>query len=602
MTKSVREWSCVPSSKGTVNLRWVKVLAFALGAFVSTCLHADTWALLVGVADYGNPKHNLEGPLNDVAALRTVLVERFGVREGQITVLQDQQATKVGIIKALNDLERLTGPNDQIFIYFSGHGTSAKDKAFRVKLPTTSGAFIPYGFRITKNTQTREEGLLVGRYDLRPIISRLDTKGRTVFVVMDTCYSGNAVRSAFGRERLPTRNVSLRAFVDDTADLDVIPWRDDGIDDQEDRYPYERVYFLGAAGEHETALDIPKHQLEHYPTIDNKPHGAFTDVLLRVLTSPLAMDANGDLALQHVEIRDAARKLMVKRGFNHTPQALPTAAQDHSRIATASFLGKQLSSPNENADDKANLERAENIQVSDLAMSARKNVPLRVTSSWKLRGLATKIKDVHWVKLDEPYDYRLHYSKAGTQGQLAYYDARGDLAAMDDVFHLKGKLNVTAVKQQLRFFNWLKNDAVAKTGSQQPLEFEIKNAGFSSTVRSGDLISYAVRSSKPAKYLLYVVDSKGMVNVLYPYLADEINQIHPAKKTVTFDNLGQISAPFGVDYVHVYGFHNLAVDLSRLALSKPFSYESPNYRALEALLKAEAAQVSSAQLPLVVVP
>ena len=48
--------------------------------------------------------------------------------------------------------------------------------------------------------------------------------------------------------------------------------------DQSNAYPYDNVVFFSAASESELALDLPGSQ-----THDGKPHGAFTDSLLRVL-------------------------------------------------------------------------------------------------------------------------------------------------------------------------------------------------------------------------------------------------------------------------------------------------------------------------------
>src|SRR5262245_54612867 len=67
-------------------------------------------ALLVGIARYeGRP---LEGPANDVTALRDVLVRRWGYRPSDIRVLLDGDATRSRILGELAALQARSSPGD----------------------------------------------------------------------------------------------------------------------------------------------------------------------------------------------------------------------------------------------------------------------------------------------------------------------------------------------------------------------------------------------------------------------------------------------------------------------------------------------------------
>lgn len=300
---------------------------------------ASQWALLVGVSDYGGKGNDLEGPVNDVMAIKELLISDFGVEKRKITTLIDRQASKPKIMKALNKLERRSKTGDQIFIYFSGHGTSAGDDIFSAILPTTTGAFIPYDFKPQNTVEATRRELVVGRDDLAPIIGKIDSKQRSVFVVIDACYSGETVRSFGHALALPKRSRPVSAFVDDLAFVETYSWEKAQEQASSNEYPYERVFYLSAAGEHEAALDIPKDRLVRFPTFDQKAHGAFTDTFIRVLKDPATIDVNGNGQIQYNELHKRVKQEMFKRGFGHTPNALPTAAQDKANITTASILG-----------------------------------------------------------------------------------------------------------------------------------------------------------------------------------------------------------------------------------------------------------------------
>ena len=81
------------------------------------------YALLVGVGTYAdtqNPKLALKGPPNDVQAMQRAL-KLWGF--DRITVLQDAQATRAAILKALDALVKDAEKGSHVLFYFSGHGT-----------------------------------------------------------------------------------------------------------------------------------------------------------------------------------------------------------------------------------------------------------------------------------------------------------------------------------------------------------------------------------------------------------------------------------------------------------------------------------------------
>ena len=255
-------------------MRMAVVVALGL---LTTVAWADARrvALLVGVSAYRHeavPK--LEGPVHDVAAMRDVLTRRWGFRAEDIRTLTDRQATRDNILTELTALAQRSGPGDEVLVYFSGHGTSALDLGAaqrQLAVPHGSGAFIAHDFDFRQPAR----GLIVGRTDLVPRIEALERGERRLWVVMDTCYSGQAVRQV-----VPTRADpdawTERTFTISRPDIAARMAQQGSGRTAPPPYPYRATAFLSAAGEGETAKDVSRAKLRQWPTLDGKPHGALT--------------------------------------------------------------------------------------------------------------------------------------------------------------------------------------------------------------------------------------------------------------------------------------------------------------------------------------
>ncbi len=103
-----------------------------------------TWALIIGVSSYTHMPA-LRFPDDDAYRLFAFLKSPQGgaIPDERIRILIDEDATKSGIIKAMNDLFLRAGSNDLVVLYFSGHG-----------LP---GSFLPIDYDGVNNTLTHTE-------------------------------------------------------------------------------------------------------------------------------------------------------------------------------------------------------------------------------------------------------------------------------------------------------------------------------------------------------------------------------------------------------------------------------------------------------------
>ena len=102
-------------------------------------------------------------------------------------------------------------------------------------------------------------------------------------------------------------------------------------------FPYRNVVSLSAAHEYEAAQDIPASMLSEYPTIDGKPHGAFTDSLVRVLSSHNIKNSGNNAVITLGALFESVKKLMKDKKYSSTPKMLPQAKEALDLSARALF-------------------------------------------------------------------------------------------------------------------------------------------------------------------------------------------------------------------------------------------------------------------------
>lgn len=82
-------------------------------------------ALLIGIGKHAPGEYErlkFDGPANDVALIKRLLITDYGFPEDGVTVLLDEQATWQAIEQALQDLAKHAQSNDPVVVYYSGIG------------------------------------------------------------------------------------------------------------------------------------------------------------------------------------------------------------------------------------------------------------------------------------------------------------------------------------------------------------------------------------------------------------------------------------------------------------------------------------------------
>jgi hypothetical protein len=154
------------------------------------------WALLIGINRYPNfaPRGQLSGCVNDIQVMRQVLEQSFNFPESHVVSLKDEQATRAGILTAMNELVARIGQDDIVVFHYSGHGSQMTDVEGdepdgldETIVPFDSGRF-PH-----ENRDIKDDEIYIWLKDLT-------AKTSAATLIFDCCHSGTIVREDFGGE------------------------------------------------------------------------------------------------------------------------------------------------------------------------------------------------------------------------------------------------------------------------------------------------------------------------------------------------------------------------------------------------------------------
>lgn len=129
------------------------------------------YALIIGNQNY-DILESLKTPRHDAEQAAKVLSEKYG-----FTVQLIEDGNDVAILKALNDLNKVLGPNDNLLIYYAGHGYRLMSDKLE------NGYWLPRNAEKPPN-----DTFWVPNEQITSHIGRLQAK--RVLVVADSCYAG----------------------------------------------------------------------------------------------------------------------------------------------------------------------------------------------------------------------------------------------------------------------------------------------------------------------------------------------------------------------------------------------------------------------------
>ena len=136
----------------------------------------DYYALIIGIDKYSGSWKALNNAVNDAKAVENLLKSKY--RFTQFKTLYNEQANRTAIISSLEWLVENVRPEDNVFIYYSGHGEFKKE--------LNKGYWVPYG------ATTMSTSNYISNSDIQTFIKGIQSNH--TLLVADACFSGDIFR------------------------------------------------------------------------------------------------------------------------------------------------------------------------------------------------------------------------------------------------------------------------------------------------------------------------------------------------------------------------------------------------------------------------
>ena len=162
------------------------LLALVLG-LVAAPAFAENHALIMTISAYRSGITRLEGVVHDAASAR-VIARKMGVKDQNMRVYRDEQLTLAGMRAAFDELYNRIGNDDQVFIYYSGHGgrerlTQPEERCAESLISVDGQNFLDA--------------------EIEQNLKRLSQKAQKMVVFLDACHSGGVTTRAVPGEKTP---------------------------------------------------------------------------------------------------------------------------------------------------------------------------------------------------------------------------------------------------------------------------------------------------------------------------------------------------------------------------------------------------------------
>jgi HEAT repeat protein len=162
----------------------------------------NNWAIIIGVDKYVY-QDKLKNAVADARFVATTLHDDYGFQRSRIATLYDSHATRSRILRLINVViptRWRVQANDQLLVFFAGHGGRAKHEGRRKPwfLAPVDGK------RVSENRANWRTVLTA--VDIRNLETSF--KGAHIFYVFDCCYSG----MAFSYQAPANRNTTIQSI------------------------------------------------------------------------------------------------------------------------------------------------------------------------------------------------------------------------------------------------------------------------------------------------------------------------------------------------------------------------------------------------------
>lgn len=141
-------------------------------------------ALLIGINYSATPQYKLNGCINDIMNIKNVLIDAYDYKAQNMTILRDDGGSSLLPTRQniISSLKQIAGDNtcDEVWIHYSGHGTSVRDANADEK-DGMDEAIVPSDFPTAG---------IISDDELFEIVKTIKCQA---IICFDSCHSGTAI-------------------------------------------------------------------------------------------------------------------------------------------------------------------------------------------------------------------------------------------------------------------------------------------------------------------------------------------------------------------------------------------------------------------------
>jgi hypothetical protein len=162
-----------------------RTLAVRGEGFRKTIQARNRRALLIGINNYPDPTARLDGCVNDVFLMSSVLQE-MGFDPSNIRIVLDERATRAAIRERIDWLLDGTADGHERILFYSGHGAQLPQYNAAEVTDHVDECLVPYDFHWTRESAITDDDFLA-YYTALPYSAKF-------YAIFDCCHSGGLAR------------------------------------------------------------------------------------------------------------------------------------------------------------------------------------------------------------------------------------------------------------------------------------------------------------------------------------------------------------------------------------------------------------------------
>jgi hypothetical protein len=150
------------------------------------------YALIIGIDNYPPSLDSLKTPVNDAKQVDALLREKYGFKTTLLTDDTTDKPTRGGIYKALLEINDKLTENDNLLIYYAGHGDISYNRYH----------WLP------QDADSKDHASWISLDDIKSQIDDPPLKAKRVLIVADSCYPAGIIASVINATPVTTATIN----------------------------------------------------------------------------------------------------------------------------------------------------------------------------------------------------------------------------------------------------------------------------------------------------------------------------------------------------------------------------------------------------------